>query len=133
MTTSKTSHYCRPVEAVTALGNFAVAVECQAKTGLEDPPTRLVELVWTDDDGWVGYAPPSPTLQRPAVSGPVSQRQRPRRHRLRPGVDHSTVAAASFRVGRDGAPHRQIYATWHQPVNTTVNVTASASSTSITN
>ena len=47
------AEYCRPVEAVTALGNFAVAVECQVKTGLEDPPTRLVELVWTGDDGWV--------------------------------------------------------------------------------
>ena len=46
---------CRPVEAVTVLGNFAVAVECQAKTGLEDPPTRLVELVWTGDDGWVWH------------------------------------------------------------------------------
>ena len=44
---------CRPVEAVTALSNFAVAVECQTTTGLEDPPTRLVELVWTGDDGWV--------------------------------------------------------------------------------
>ncbi len=46
---------CRPVEAVTVLGNFAVAVECQAETGLEDPPTRLVELVWTGDDGWVWH------------------------------------------------------------------------------
>jgi hypothetical protein len=44
---------CRPVEAATALGNFAVAVECQTETGLEDPPTRLLELVWTGDDGWV--------------------------------------------------------------------------------
>ena len=43
----------RPVEAVTSLGNLAVAVECQQTTGLEDPPTRLVELVWTGDDGWV--------------------------------------------------------------------------------
>jgi hypothetical protein len=47
------AEFCRPVEAVTALGNFAVAVECQAKTGLEDPPTVLAELVWTGDDGWV--------------------------------------------------------------------------------
>jgi hypothetical protein len=46
---------CRPVEAVTALGNVAVAVECLTKTGLEDPPTRLVELVWTGDDGWVWH------------------------------------------------------------------------------
>ena len=44
---------CEPVEAVTARGNLAVAVECQAETGLEDPPTRLAELVWTGDDGWV--------------------------------------------------------------------------------
>ncbi|CUR60516.1 exported hypothetical protein [metagenome] len=44
---------CRPVEAVSSLGNLAVAVECQQTTGLEDPPTRLVELVWTGDDGWV--------------------------------------------------------------------------------
>jgi len=44
---------CRPVEAATELSNFAVAVECQTKTGLEDPPTKLVELVWTGDDGWV--------------------------------------------------------------------------------
>jgi hypothetical protein len=44
---------CRPVEAATSLGNLAVAVECHVKTGLEEPPTRLVELVWTGDDGWV--------------------------------------------------------------------------------
>ena len=44
---------CRPVEAVTSLGNLAVAVECRQTTGLEDPPTRLAELVWTGDDGWV--------------------------------------------------------------------------------
>ncbi|MDT0186600.1 hypothetical protein Q9S36_41090 [Microbacterium sp. ARD31] len=44
---------CRPVEAVTSLGNLAVAVECRQTTGFEDPPTRLVELVWTGDDGWV--------------------------------------------------------------------------------
>ena len=44
---------CRPVEAATAMGNFAVAVECLTQTGLEDPPTTLVELVWTGDDGWV--------------------------------------------------------------------------------
>ena len=53
---------CRPVEAVTALGNFAVAVECQTKTGLEDPPTRLVELVWTGDDGWVWKVQPEGEL-----------------------------------------------------------------------
>jgi hypothetical protein len=44
---------CRPVEAVTSLGNLAVAVECRQTTGFEDPPTRLAELVWTGDDGWV--------------------------------------------------------------------------------
>ena len=49
---------CRPVEAVTAVGNFAVAVECLTKTGLEDPPTTIVELVWTGDDGWVWYVQP---------------------------------------------------------------------------
>ena len=53
---------CRPVEAVTELGNFAVAVECQVKTGLEDPPTRLVELVWTGDDGWVWHVLPEGDL-----------------------------------------------------------------------
>jgi hypothetical protein len=53
---------CWPVEAVTALGNFAVAVECQAKTGLEDPPTKLVELVWTGDDGWVWKVQPEGEL-----------------------------------------------------------------------
>jgi hypothetical protein len=53
---------CRPVEAVTALGNVAVAVECQTKTGLEDPPTRLVELVWTGDDGWVWHVQPEGEL-----------------------------------------------------------------------
>ena len=53
---------CKPVEAVTALGNFAVAVECQTKTGLEDPPTRLVELVWTGDDGWVSRVQPEGEL-----------------------------------------------------------------------
>jgi hypothetical protein len=44
---------CRPVEAASSLGNLAVAVECQQATAYEDPPTRLVELVWTGDDGWV--------------------------------------------------------------------------------
>jgi hypothetical protein len=44
---------CRPVEAATSLGNLAVAVECRVRTGVEEPPTRLVELVWTGDDGWV--------------------------------------------------------------------------------
>ncbi|MBB6626938.1 hypothetical protein H5V45_06350 [Nocardioides sp. KIGAM211] len=47
--------YCRPVEAATARGNLAVAVECQKRTDLEDPPTRLAELVWTADDGWVSH------------------------------------------------------------------------------
>lgn len=54
--------HCRPVEAVTALGNFAVAVECQTRTGLEDPPTTLVELVWTGDDGWVWHVEPEGDL-----------------------------------------------------------------------
>lgn len=53
---------CRPVEAVTALGNLAVAVECRASTGLEDPPTRLAELVWTGDDGWVSRVLPEGEL-----------------------------------------------------------------------
>ena len=349
VTTVEDVAYCRPVEAVTALGNFAAAVECQAKTGLEDPPTKLVELVWTDDDGWVWHVQPEgelasldysvhgqyvaftsnsqygrphhvtsyhadlgwrdltrrelgltgddlvaaindagnvvalrgagfedepgywfggrlrvetynatagkwtqqftrnypdggidpagidmaagrimATLVRSHSTGQLNgladkvvvlagepnsprfwsspgwnrrilnasaaitrsgvgvlawqavdyrrtarpwfatwapQQEQPSVHdqkgrttltdaaesgrvmdlsvsangqgaiayvRHRPGVDHSTVAAASFRVGRDGAPHRQVYATWQQPVNTTVNVTASASSTSIT-
>ena len=60
--TVKGAASCRPVEAVTALGNFAVAVECQVKTGLEDPPTRLVELVWTGDDGWVWHVQPEGEL-----------------------------------------------------------------------
>lgn len=46
---------CRPVDAATALGNVAVALECRERTGLEDPPTTLVELVWTGDDGWVRH------------------------------------------------------------------------------
>ena len=62
VTTVEDAEYCRPVEAVTALGNVAVAVECQAKTGLEDPPTRLVELVWTGDDGWVWQVQPEGEL-----------------------------------------------------------------------
>ena len=53
---------CRPVEAVTELGNFAVAVECQTQTGLEDPPTTLVEMVWTGDDGWVWQVQPEGEL-----------------------------------------------------------------------
>ena len=53
VTTVEGAGACRPVEAASALSNFAVAVECQVDTGLEDPPTRLVELVWTGDDGWV--------------------------------------------------------------------------------
>ena len=39
-----------------------MAVECQATTGLEDPPTRLVELVWTGDDGWVWHVQPEGEL-----------------------------------------------------------------------
>ena len=37
-------------------------MECQTKTGLEDPPTRLVELVWTGDDGWVWHVQPQGEL-----------------------------------------------------------------------
>ncbi len=55
VTTVEGATSCRPVEAVTELGNFAVAVECQTRTGLEDPPTKLIELVWTGDDGWVWH------------------------------------------------------------------------------
>src|SRR3954452_13213021 len=62
VTTVEGATSCRPVEAVTELGNFAVAVECQAKTGLEDPPTRLLELVWTGDDGWVWHVEPEGEL-----------------------------------------------------------------------
>ena len=62
ITTVKGVAACRPVQAVTALGNFAVAVECQTKTGLEDPPTKLVELVWTGDDGWVSKVQPEGVL-----------------------------------------------------------------------
>jgi len=39
-----------------------VAVECQANTGLEDPPTTLAELVWTGDDGWVWHVQPEGEL-----------------------------------------------------------------------
>ena len=49
-----------------------------------------------------------------------------------PGVDHSTVAATLFRVGRDGALRLQVRATWPQPVEATVDVTAGAGSTSLT-
>jgi len=52
--------------------------------------------------------------------------------RHRPGADHSTVGGASFRVGRHGGLGRQVDVTWRQPVNTTVDVTASAGSTSTT-
>ncbi|MFC7497148.1 MULTISPECIES: hypothetical protein [unclassified Nocardioides] len=62
VTTVGDAESCRPVEAVTALANVAVAVECQATTGLEDPPTRLVELVWTGDDGWVSHVQPEGEL-----------------------------------------------------------------------
>ena len=62
VTTVEGAESCRPVEAVTALGSFAVAVECQTKTGLEDPPTRLVELVWTGDDGWAWHVQPEGEL-----------------------------------------------------------------------
>jgi len=62
VTTVEGAASCRPVEAITALGNFAVAVECQVKTGLEDPPTSLVELVWTGDDGWVWHVQPEGEL-----------------------------------------------------------------------
>ena len=62
VTTVEGASFCRPVEAVTALSNFAVAVECEVDTGLEDPPTRLVELVWTGDDGWVWKVQPEGEL-----------------------------------------------------------------------
>ncbi|WP_322921406.1 hypothetical protein [Nocardioides renjunii] len=53
---------CRPAEAVTARGSFAVAVECRTKTGEDDPPATLVELVWTQDDGWVTRVEPEAEL-----------------------------------------------------------------------
>jgi len=62
ITTVEDAEYCRPVQAATALGNVAVAVECQTKTGLEDPPTRLLELAWTADDGWVSHVQPEGEL-----------------------------------------------------------------------
>ena len=52
--------------------------------------------------------------------------------RHRPGVGHSSVAGASFRVGRHGGLRRQVDVTWQQPVNSTVDATAGATSTSIT-
>ena len=52
--------------------------------------------------------------------------------RHRPGADHWTVAGASFRVGRTGRLRDQVDATWRQPVDTSVNVTASATSASVT-
>ena len=97
VTTVEGAASCRPVEAVTALGNFAVAVECQDKTGLEDPPTRLVELVWTGDDGWVwkvqpegelgslDYSPQRPVRrvhQQQPVRACAPRDQLPRRPRL---------------------------------------------------
>ncbi|GAA1126089.1 hypothetical protein [Nocardioides aquiterrae] len=62
ITTVDDAEQCRPVEAATARGNVAVAVECYATTGLEDPPTRLAELVWTGDDGWVWHVQPEGDL-----------------------------------------------------------------------
>ena len=62
VTTVEDADQCRTVEAATARGNFAVAVECYTKTGLEDPPIRLLELVWTGDDGWVSHVQPEGTL-----------------------------------------------------------------------
>lgn len=62
ITSVEDAEACRPVAAATALGNFAVAVECLAKTGLEDPPTRLLEVVWTGDDGWVSHVQPEGDL-----------------------------------------------------------------------
>ncbi|GAA1919428.1 hypothetical protein [Nocardioides hwasunensis] len=61
MTVAGADH-CRPVEAASADGNLAVAVECQRTTDLEDPPTRLVELVWTGDDGWAWRVQPEGEL-----------------------------------------------------------------------
>lgn len=63
--TVRDAESCKPVEAATARGNFAVAVECRTKTGFEDPPTTLAELVWTGDDGWVW------TVKRKARLGSV--------------------------------------------------------------
>lgn len=44
---------CRVVDAATAVSTIAVAVECRVRTGVEEPPTRLLQLVWTGDEGWV--------------------------------------------------------------------------------
>jgi hypothetical protein len=52
--------------------------------------------------------------------------------RHRPGVGRATVGVASFRVGGDGGLRRQVDETWQQPVTTTVDVTASATSASVT-
>lgn len=54
---------CRPVEAATSLGDVAMAVECHVRTDSEEPPTRLVELVWTADDGWVWQVQPEGGLR----------------------------------------------------------------------
>ena len=62
VTTVGDAEACRPAQAATAAGNLAVAVECSAKTDLEDPPTRLAELVWTGDDGWVSHVQPEGEL-----------------------------------------------------------------------
>ena len=62
ITTVEDAEACRPVASATATGNLAVAVECRARTGLEDPPTRLLELVWTGDDGWVSHVQPEGEL-----------------------------------------------------------------------
>lgn len=43
---------CRVVDAAAASSNLAVAAQCRVRTGMEEPPTRLLQLVWTGDDGW---------------------------------------------------------------------------------
>ncbi len=52
--------------------------------------------------------------------------------RHRPGVGHSSVAGASFRVTRTGGIRDAEDTTWRRPVGTTVGVTASAASASVT-
>ena len=101
VTTVEDAEYCRPVEAVTALGNVAVAVECQATTGLEDPPTRLVELVWTGDDGWVWHVLPEGELGSLDYSPAGSVRRVHQQQPVRPAAPRDQLP----RRPRLGLPH----------------------------
>lgn len=44
--------YCAPLLVDVQRSTIGLVVRCQARTGLEDPPSISVEMVWTEATGW---------------------------------------------------------------------------------